>query len=347
MFRVDWSISASICALGSAAAILIAGCGEKTTASAPLDALVSGDASVPTDSAVSGAGVMYFIAVHCDPGAEFPDEFVNLEAMIASASEAGIRLTLMFTPQWASFLGEEPGRLERLDVWSAAGHEIAMHHHSVYHPGTWDGYTDFEFEEYAPIRGLAKAEKTEKLGSLADFDAVLEGMYPGMKAGCANAEIDKNTMPASITHDTCSGFYTTYAYPLGTRSDGGDTLIGVNDFVLVGTTPDGIQRRWLGHGMISAPFIEDSEATIGAMEAGAHGVAVHTKAADVDAVESWTEILLALDGGAGSATVSQIIDSGVLPEEHLAGEILNAVEASEPSGGKPPGAGDGPPGPPD
>ena len=153
------------------------------------------------------------------------------------------------------------------------------------------------------------------------------------------------TMPSSITHDTCSGFYTTYAYPPGTRSEGSDPLIGVNDFVLVGTTPNGVERRWLGHGMISSAFIGDSEATLHAMESGAHGVAVHTKSADVSAVEAWSEILLALDGGAGSATVSEIIDSGVLPEETLASAVLNEVYASEPKGGGGPSG--GPPGTPE
>lgn len=329
-------------AIGALGGLLASACVQEPVGQQSADALASEDRAPTPDVAGEPASVLHFIAVHCDPGAEFPGEFVNLESMVATASEAGIRLTLMFTPQWADFFQGDPSRSAKLSEWSAKGHEIAMHHHSVYHPGTWDGYSDFEVEQYAAIMGMAKAEKQEKLGTLSDFEAKLNAMYPGMKAGCANAEMDKKVMPASITHDTCSGFYTTYAYPLGTRSEGSDPLIGVNDFVLAGTTANGVWRQWLGHGLISAPFIEDAEVALREMTSGAHGVVVHTKVADVEAVESWIAVLLDFDGAAGTSTVSEIIDSGRLPIEVIDDAALNQVyERPSPGGG-----GGGPPSPP-
>ncbi len=288
----------------------------------------------------------YFIAIHCDPNATFPGEFINLGKMIDEADTRGIKLTLMFTPQWANFILEEPPRKAKLEGWAADGHEIAMHHHSIYHPGTWDQYTDFEFDEYAKVMGLPKAEQQEKLGNLDDLSAILESLYPGIDSGCAADERDKRVLPDTVVKDTCSGFYTNYAYPVGTRADATDPLMGVNDFVLVGKTENGIERRWLSHGMISAPFIDGSEIALKAMEGGAHGVIVHTRDADQDSLVDWMTRLISYDGGAGTSTVSAIIESGALPEEPIDGAVLNTVYESEgkDKGDGPPGGGDGPPG---
>ena len=51
-----------------------------------------------------------FIAIHCDPGASFPEELENLKSMLAMASDAEIPLTLMFTPQWVEPLIAAGGR---------------------------------------------------------------------------------------------------------------------------------------------------------------------------------------------------------------------------------------------
>ncbi|MBR56818.1 MAG: hypothetical protein CMH54_02040 [Myxococcales bacterium] len=267
----------------------------------------------------------YFIAVHCDPNVTFPEEFLHLDTMVLAANEQNVKLTLMFTPQWVEYILGAPSRKDRFDFWVASGHEIAMHHHSVYHPGTWDQYSDFEYDEYAPIMGFAKADNAEKLGDLDDLMASLDTLHPGIKAGCANDEADKSVMPDAVVKDTCSGFSNSYAYPVGTRAEGADPLKSVNDFALVGTTANGIERRWLSHGMISAPFIDATELAFNEMNGGAHGVVIHTNDHDVSSLNSWLIILANYDQGAGSDTVSGILDGGTLPEETIDPAILNAI----------------------
>ena len=309
------------------------------------DAPGTTQADIKQEDKTPSAGPLYYIAVHCDPNAVFPEEYLRLEEMIAEADAHGIKLTLMFTPQWAEFIVPDATRKSKIAVWEGKGHEIAMHHHSVYHPGTWDQYTDFAFEEYAPILGIAKAQQMEKLGDLDALMKVLDGIKPGMVAGCANAETDKRALPDTIIKDTCPGFYTNYAYPIGTRGEGADPLMGANDFVLVGTTTNGIERRWLNHGLISANFVDGAEEALRGLAAtGAHGSIIHTKDHDLSALKEWLKRLIEFDKGAGSSTLSAIIEGGTLPEETIDSETLNRVYDDEENdkGEGPPGGADKP-----
>jgi len=267
----------------------------------------------------------YFMAIHCDPAVAFPAAFIGLEKMVAEATERGLVLTLMFTPQWVPEINDVPDRKALMEQWKAEGHEIALHHHSVYHPGTWDQYSDFDYEEYASIMGPLKADKLQKLGSLNDLITELDSFEPGMGAGCSNAEIDKSVMPDTILIDSCSGFSNSYAHPVGTRIDGAHPLQGVNDFVMSGTTSNGIQRQWIGHALITPPFFEQTAQGFYEMNGGAHGVVTHTNEQDLSNLIQWMDLAISHDGGVGSKTLSQIVSGGYLPVETVNPVALNTI----------------------
>lgn len=102
-----------------------------------------------------------FFAVHCEPlvaGAPlriagamnlrrpelYWDSLANLVSM---AQSNGHCLTIMFTPQWAVYAAARPDRRLQLAEWTAAGHELAVHHHgpkAVEFGNDWDGFSNDE-----------------------------------------------------------------------------------------------------------------------------------------------------------------------------------------------------------
>jgi len=89
--------------------------------------------------------------------------FKDLFALVQAADLYGHKLTLMFTPQWAAYVVDEgcvvppdqaPGPgvqyqgeeysncLSLIRAIEANGHELALHHHPLTAPSTWDGFTN-------------------------------------------------------------------------------------------------------------------------------------------------------------------------------------------------------------
>lgn len=88
-----------------------------------------------------------FIAIHCEPGSfpattDYPAQYwLNLRDMIIEADQHGVKLTILFNPQWASYILLESVRLTMVRSWESNGHEIGLHHHGA-HMNNWNGYTD-------------------------------------------------------------------------------------------------------------------------------------------------------------------------------------------------------------
>jgi hypothetical protein len=279
----------------------------------------SGDADATTPDQLR-----HFMAIHCDPGrgADPMNEFTNLETMVADANERSLRLTIMLTAQWADYIVASSDRLRQVRGWGEAGHELAGHHHSVYHPGSWDGYTDFSDLERREIRG--PSDRTEYLGTLDDWADHVMAVASDLSSGCSNGEVDKRSIPDVIRYDSCPGFYTTDAYTLGTRAEGDDPLHGRNDFVLVGETA-GVERRFLSHSIIAGGFLAGATSAFDDMTEGAYGVIVHTHEADVTALRRWMDHVVSVDAAGGTSTLRDIIQSGILPERRLSDDVFNLV----------------------
>ncbi len=88
-----------------------------------------------------------FIAIHCEPGTlpqsvDYPEQYwLDLRAMIIEADIHDIKLTLLFNPQWATYILNDTNRLTMVRNWDANGHEIGLHHHGA-HMNNWNGYTN-------------------------------------------------------------------------------------------------------------------------------------------------------------------------------------------------------------
>ena len=86
-----------------------------------------------------------FFVIHCDPGYADDIHYNKLQQMIDTASAHNVPLTLELSPPWVNLILADPVKLDSVRSWQKRGHEIAAHHHSVYHC-FWDSITNFPID---------------------------------------------------------------------------------------------------------------------------------------------------------------------------------------------------------
>ncbi len=269
----------------------------------------------------------YFIAIHNEPfnmpGGEkrIEKSFSVLREMVKKANEYNIKLTLMFSPQWADYIVKDKERLTEVKRWEEEGHEIAAHHHSIYH-GNWDGYTNYPEDVAKKERIKRKGFSEPYLGTLKDLISKLKMINPDIHSGCMNDEKDKNCLPDEIIYDTCSGF-ANFGEVIRV-GDASDPKKGINEFVLVGKV-NGIKRKWLAHYQITTRHREKlAENVFNSLDSGVYGVVTHSVESQAEYFYKFLDFLHSKDKtGEYSKTLSQIIDEKILPEREIPDELLN------------------------
>ena len=265
----------------------------------------------------------YFIAIHNEP-CHFPGgkraleiSYRTLAEMVEKADRFHIKLTLMFAPQWADFIAEDPERMDLLAKWKKQGHEIAGHHHSIYH-GNWDGYTNYPAKHAVDVRARHTARPEPYLGTLADFMGKLRKIEPTLQCGCMNDEFDKLELPDGIIFDTCSGFanFGPVGRPL---EDGIDQEKGRNEYVSVGQFGS-VKRRWLAHYQITTHERQQAaQGVFRAMSNGVYGVVTHSIQSQAVPYYEFLDFLHTEDpAGQRSRTVSAVIRANLVPEKGAA-----------------------------
>lgn len=269
---------------------------------------------------IPGDSPYYFIAIHNEPAHESPqgvgENYLIMKEMVDEANKYNIKLTIMLSAQWADYILEND-KLDEVRSWSEQGHEIAAHHHSVRH-GSWDGYTDYSEEEAREIRLTMVKEPETYLGTLDDFWNKLQSLGVGdIKSGCVNEEADKMVMPDQIVYATCSG-YANFGEP-GIVLNDHDPSKAINDYVVVDTV-NGIERKWLAHSQVYQSLEESVRVLDSAESDQVFGLVVHStrKGRQDKILYDFMKMFNSRDSdGKKSMTVSEIIESGVLPEEHF------------------------------
>jgi len=271
-------------------------------------------------------GVLYFLAIHNEPfhrnGGEamMGESYGVLQRMVERADRYHIKLTLMFSPQWVDFLRSRPDRMEVLKKWKAYGHEIAAHHHSIYH-GNWDGYTDYTKEEALREREKHTCVPEKYLGTLNDYIRKLKQLNPAIKSGCLNDEYDKKCLPECIIYDTGSGF-ANFGKP-GTRQNDGEPEKGKNEFITTGKVC-GIERKWLCHFQTTTVERQHkAQYVFSSMKTGVYGSVNHSSSREEQAFNAWIDYLHSSDPeGKRSRTLSTVMEGKVLPEVSLSEAVL-------------------------
>jgi hypothetical protein len=260
----------------------------------------------------------YFIAIHSEPAAISETNYKVLKEFVARANTYNIKLTLMFSNTWADYVAASPARMAELREWERQGHEIAGHHHSIYH-GAWDGYTNVTEEEAIAQRikqGIIPPEPY--LGTLDDFMDKIRQINPNMNSGCMNDEESMKDLPNEIIYDTCSGFYN-FGEP-GREYYAADSELAKNEYVSVGLI-GGIERKWLTHGQITDAAKQQAVKEIfETAKSGVLGAVIHaTRGKNQDQLLlDFLDFIHEKDPtGAKSMTLTEIIESEMLPEEEI------------------------------
>lgn len=144
-----------------------------------------------------------FISIHMEPGSNpsttaYPElHWSDLVSLIALADEYDVKLSLVFNPQWATYILDDEEKLAVLRSWEAAGHEIGLHHHGPHH-GSWNGYTDQE--EYK--------DDLKYIGSVEDMMNLLNQLPASgqiLVAGIGGEEDVDFDWPDGVIYETDGG----------------------------------------------------------------------------------------------------------------------------------------------
>lgn len=124
---------------------------------------------INTNGFVQAQSPETFFAIHCEP--QTAHRFPDLITLVEKANFYDIPLTIQFTPQWVENIMANSQWEQRVRAWQQQGHEIAAHHHGVYHLH-WDGYTNYPMEVIL-ARGWSESDF---LGSMDKYRKVLESI---------------------------------------------------------------------------------------------------------------------------------------------------------------------------
>lgn len=144
-----------------------------------------------------------FISIHMEPGSnpsttDYPAlHWTDLVNLIALADEYDVKLSLVFNPQWATYILDDEKKLTLLRSWEANGHEIGLHHHGPHHGG-WNGYTDQE--EYK--------DDFKYIGTIQDMMELVNQLPASghvLVAGIGGEEDVESDWPDGVIYETDGG----------------------------------------------------------------------------------------------------------------------------------------------
>ncbi len=141
-----------------------------------------------------------FIVVHMEPGGQpDKDDYViehwpSLVDLVAEADSHDAHLTLLFNPQWASYIVEDDARLELVRSWEENGHELGLHHHGP-HMKNWNGYTNQNVYQNHP----------DYVGNVLDMMKIVNQLPASgqvMTACIGGGEDEDVDWPKGVKHET-------------------------------------------------------------------------------------------------------------------------------------------------
>lgn len=132
--------------------------------------------------------------VHCDPQNADPQHWLALVHIVQAAEARNIKLSIHFTPQWIDMIVIDSSKLDALDTWRAAGHEIGGHHHTIDHDAAWDGYSN---DPNAP----SSTRSPGFLGDMAAYADQLQRIAPAGGRVVVVSAKDRD-MPPTIPYQT-------------------------------------------------------------------------------------------------------------------------------------------------
>lgn len=267
----------------------------------------------PAAARAAGPGPYYFIAVQNGafnfkggPG-QLEESYKALKGMVKLADQQNVKLTLMFSAQYALYIATDAARAAELETWRKSGHELAAYHQG---PGTraWDGYSDLSPEALGRLRKEDRAGKTAP--THREYAEALAKLDPYMKSGCMADLADRDFVAAAPPYEVCS------------LQPAQKEKAGVNDYVSLSARD---KKQLSTFHPADKAGIEAARNAFSSMETGAYGAAFKSSPSEFGAFYAWLEFLRRRDPqGLRSRTVSSIVDLKLLPEK-----VRPAAEAAK------------------
>ncbi|MCX5785484.1 MAG: hypothetical protein NTX59_07330 [Elusimicrobia bacterium] len=270
---------------------------------------------LPAAARAGGARPYYFIEVqngayNFKGGMEqLEDSHKVLREMVKLADARHVRLTLMFSAQYADYISSDPVRLTELESWKQTGHEIGAFHQG---PDTkaWDGYCDLTGEALELERKRAKT--TEHAGTHLDYFAALSRLAAEIKTGCMMDKVDKKFLAAAPEYEACPG----PDMKMAGAGKAGKVFEGVNEFLASAGGPGKGKKRLSCSHPADKAGIEASKKAFSGMESGAYCASFKSSPSEFGAFYAWLGFLKDLDPeGLRSRTVAGIVEEKILPEK--------------------------------
>lgn len=254
----------------------------------------------------AGPGAHYFTVVlngaynFAGGSAGMGESYTVLQSMVKQADERGVKLTLLFSAQYAEFIATSTARSAELAGWRRAGHEIGAYHQGP-ETAAWDAYTDLKGEALKAV----KKGKGGPAGGHGEFLAAVKRLEPDPKTGCMVGSADGKFLAAAPPYEVCLR-----ADPGGGRG----AAAGINAALVVPLA--GGPRRYLS---VFRPAdkagIEAAERAYGGLETGVYGAAFRSTPAEFGAFYAWLKFLSGRDPqGLRSRAVSSLVAGGLLEE---------------------------------
>lgn len=264
------------------------------------------------DAEAGGEGPYYFIAVQNGAynfkggEAQLAESYTALREMVKLADAQNVKLTLLFTPQYAVYIATDPARLAEFEGWQKTGHETGAYHQGP-ESRAWDGYSDLAGEALARARKESAAPESPQ-GHEAYF-AALAPLGPGLKTGCMLTKADKKFLAAAPPYEICT---------TGAQEKAGPGYAGVNKSVLVSGTQRPKKFLSVFHPADKAG-IEAAEKVFSRQSSGVYGASFKSSPSEFGPFYAWLAFLRSLDPrGLRSRTVSAVTEGALLPEKRAA-----------------------------
>ena len=276
----------------------------------------------PAAARAAGPGADYFIAVlngaynYKGGEAQLEESYKALQGMVKLADAQNVRLTLLFSAQYAVYIASDPARRAELEGWKKSRHEIGAYHQG---PDTraWDGYSDLPEEE------LKRSGKQDKEGvpvkGHGEYLEALGRLEPGIKSGCMTDGTDKRFVEAAPAYEICGG--------AGWLAGGGGiekTEVkgagdkGINEFLFLSGGGEKAKKRLSSFQPSDKAGIAAAKASFSGMPLGVYGASFKSSPSEFGAFYSWLAFLRSVDPqGLRSRTVSAVVDGKLLVEKEI------------------------------
>lgn len=279
----------------------------------------------PAGVRAAGPETYYFIAVRNGAynfkGGEtqLEESYKALRGMVKLADGQSVRLTLLFSAQYALYISSDPARLAELEGWKKTGHEVGAYHQGPDTPA-WDGYSDLPEEELGRLR--KEDRKGRAVPGHADYFSALARLTPELKTGCMPGKADKAFLAAAPAYEIC-------AVPW---------VKGANRSLFLVTGGEKVRKRLSSFNPSDKAGIEAAGKYFNVLSSGVYGASFKSVPAEFGAFYAWLTFLRGKDPeGLRSRTVAAVIESGLLAKQEARGPAPVAEPAAKKvkSGGKP------------